>query len=81
MINKRKNAPPPLVPATYGNFQMAPNPIAAPADARIKPSRDDHLLLSSIKSPFLIKQTTVSMLLKVEASPQLKTYILFFKIF
>ncbi len=41
-INNAKNAPPPLVPVTYGNFHIAPRPIAAPADAKIKPRREDH---------------------------------------
>ncbi len=34
--NKIKTLPP-LVPAIYGNFQMAPSPIALPAAAKIKP--------------------------------------------
>ena len=29
--------PPPLFPATYGNFQRLPKPMAEPAAARIKP--------------------------------------------
>jgi len=35
--NMNKNAPPPYIPAIYGNFHIAPNPIAEPALARIKP--------------------------------------------
>ena len=35
-------APPPLAPAQNGNFQMAPMPIAEPAEARMKPSRELH---------------------------------------
>jgi len=38
----RKNAPPPLIPVTYGNFQIAPKPIAAPAEDKMNPSFDDH---------------------------------------
>ncbi len=37
-----KNAPPPLIPVTYGNFQIAPSPLAAPADDKINPSFNDH---------------------------------------
>ena len=31
---------PPLVPAMYGNFQIAPRPTAEPAEARMKPRRE-----------------------------------------
>ena len=35
-------AAPPLAPAQNGNFQMAPMPIAEPAEARMKPRRELH---------------------------------------
>src|SRR5690625_419600 len=38
----KKNAPPPDLPAIYGNFQIAPSPMADPAVARINPSLDVH---------------------------------------
>ncbi|CEY35605.1 Uncharacterised protein [Streptococcus pneumoniae] len=38
----RKNAPPPPMPAIYGNFQIAPRPIAEPAAANTKPNFDVH---------------------------------------
>src|SRR5699024_12022007 len=37
-----KKTPPPDLPAIYGNFQIAPNPIADPAVAKIKPSFEAH---------------------------------------
>ena len=36
-------AEPPLLPAMYGNFQMAPKPTAEPALAKIKPKREPHV--------------------------------------
>src|SRR5699024_11899769 len=38
----RKNAPPPDIPLMYGNFHIAPRPIADPAAAKIKPNFDVH---------------------------------------
>ena len=35
-----KKAEPPLEPTKYGNFQMAPKPTAAPAEANTKPRRE-----------------------------------------
>lgn len=48
-INNKKNAPPPLVPVIYGNFQIAPRPMAAPADERINPKRDVHCCFFCMK--------------------------------
>ena len=36
-INSKINTLPPLLPAIYGNFQIAPKPTALPAAANIKP--------------------------------------------
>jgi hypothetical protein len=41
-MKSRKKAPPPFSPVIYGSFQMAPNPIADPAAARINPSFEVH---------------------------------------
>src|SRR5690625_968081 len=56
----RKNAPPPLIPVTYGNFHIAPSPTAAPAEAKIKPNLEVHCSrFCSIRVPpfiyFIIK--------------------------
>src|SRR5699024_3075023 len=40
--NINKKAPPPYIPAIYGNFHIAPSPIADPALANMKPSEDFH---------------------------------------
>src|SRR5699024_1180304 len=36
----KKNAPPPVIPVMYGNFHIAPRPIADPAAAKIQPNFD-----------------------------------------
>src|SRR5690625_6803496 len=47
----RKKAPPPDIPVIYGNFQIAPRPIAEPAADKMKPSFDVHCsLFCSIRS-------------------------------
>src|SRR5699024_12842643 len=54
IMNNKKKAPPPFIPVTYGNFQMAPSPIAAPADANTKANLDVHcsFFLSMLLLPF-----------------------------
>src|SRR5690625_6038408 len=42
MIKIKKNAPPPETPTIYGNFHIAPRPIAEPAVAKINPNFELH---------------------------------------